>query len=136
MLWFPRSYVPPLALGRSWSRRRSLAFRVPRHLSRLLFQAIYPAGIIVLVALDRSHIEKAFVEHDRRVLDNFQLGPIPMDTAAAAAYLQPGHGDGNGSSLPLEPELLLVEDPGLGDGDVWEGASTSANEEQKLAGIV
>ena len=43
-------------------------------------QAIYPALIVVLVALDRSHIEKAFVDglKDRRALDalTFQLDRI------------------------------------------------------------
>ena len=102
-------------------------------------QAIYPALIVVLVALDRSHIEKAFVDglKDRRALDawTFQLDPgIALETNLNAAL--PGE---NENSPVARPGILVGSDSGdsgSGSGGTSTCGSGLGSDRQKLEGMV
>ena len=77
-------------------------------------QAIYPALIVVLVALDRSHIDKAFMDRDKCALDalELQLGQVAFEENTNGAGLDENR---LGHSLVVRAELPLIE---LGDSDL------------------
>lgn len=89
-------------------------------------QAIYPTVIIVLIALNRSHVENGFMKSSQITLGPEAVRPLTVDvnaTVITARDGQPGE----------ETETVLIiakrEFPYV---DASEGSSTHTAEERKL----
>ena len=90
---------------------------------------------MVLVALDRSHIEKAFMDDDKRALNAFQLDAIvfPGEENAVSPHHQ------RSTSPIAQPEMLVtfIDEGGPGDSasdDVYSAETstyTDTSERQK-----
>ena len=91
-------------------------------------QAIYPASIIVLVALNRSHVEKGLTQNPRDI-----TVPTPH-VSAILARVRDGAGDGS------RWRVIVSEEDKFEPGENSEGASartsTSGDEERKVGETV
>ncbi|KAM5531385.1 hypothetical protein V8D89_014948 [Ganoderma adspersum] len=92
--------------------------------------AIYPAFIIVLVALNRSHIEKGLTQ-------NMQSVPTPNIAITINTLTPSGH---DGRSPGMMSEVLAIDGRGLGSAYALEDRSTRTSAELernvKVEGII
>ena len=88
--------------------------------STVLYQAIYPTLIIVLVAFHKSHTEKALTRH---------LSDIPTPHLATLNTITTNH---HNSTFPRRSEVLAMNMQATGSGDSLEDVSACTDEEGDL----
>ena len=109
------------------------------YLSPYLAQAIYPTVIIVLVSLNRSHVENGMASTGETTSTSgasIRLTTVRIDTTTASHF-------DRGHHQPRRSEVLVINERefGLGSLHPSEGASTHAvndtdPDERKLDGII
>ena len=87
-----------------------------------ILKAIYPTAIIVLVALNRSHIETAFTRSTPSSFSHLPLRPLTVAVNTTVTTLSDNQHRGGFN------RVLVIDGP--------EGSSTHTTDEQKLGDIV
>ncbi|PIL26809.1 hypothetical protein GSI_11070 [Ganoderma sinense ZZ0214-1] len=119
---------------------REIPPRTPPFRSNLNSKAIYPTFIIVLVAFDKSHIEKSLAQHDALAVQAQHLRlAVPLAVAVAVDCTVPSSSSRDRLSRPPQSRGMQV----IGDWDSFnsghdgmEDAGGRISEERKAEAIV